>query len=134
MKVYANVDGWALAFSQSFEALRHLVDALLSFDVFERRSGRVRCYFHRVDAGGGIDLTVDAHPVASRATEQLVYRYAIHLALDVPKRLIDPAEDSGLDGSAAIERATVDRLPMKRHAIGILADQVAAHFQRAGSG
>ena len=72
-----------------------------------------------VGAAGG---TVDADPVTGRATEQLVDRHAVELAGDVPECLLDPGEHARQDRPTAIERVTVDRLPVVHHPGRILAD------------
>ena len=95
-------------------------------------AGRIRRDLHGVDAGGGIDLAVDADAVAGRAAEQFVDRHTVDFALDIPERLVDPAEDGGLDRPAAIERPAVNRLPVEHDAIGILADQVTSDLEGSG--
>ncbi len=87
--------------------------------------------FIAVDAGNRTDRSVNADSVARRAAEQLVNRHAVNLALDVPKRLIDSAEDRGLDRAAPIKCTALDCLPVKDHAIRVLANQVAADLHRS---
>src|SRR5947209_224264 len=113
MKVDRNIDAGALTLPQSFETLRHLIHEFLSLDVFERGPRRIRSDFHRVDAGSRIHLAVDADPVARRAAEQLINRHSVDFALDVPERLIDPAEDGGLNRPAAVKRPRCERVPQQ---------------------
>ena len=131
MEIDADVHTRALLLAQRLEPLGHFVHKFLPFHIFERRARGTRRHLHGVHASLGVDRAIDAHPVARRTAEQLVYRHSIDLALDVPQRLIDAAEDRRLDRTSAIKRAPVDRLPVEHHAIGVLADEVAAHFHGA---
>jgi hypothetical protein len=74
------------------------------------------------------DVGVDAHLVARGAAEQLVDGHAEQLALDVPEGLLDAAQHAREDGSAAVERVPVNRLPVVHHVPRILADEVGLHL------
>ena len=133
MELDADVDARALLLAQRLEPLRDLVDHLLAFVVLERRARRAaQLDLHRVHAVGGVDAAVDPHAIARRAAHQLVDRYAVGLARDVPQRLIDAARDRGLDRAAAVERAAVNRLPVEDDPERILADEIVADLQRPG--
>ncbi len=131
VKVDGNIDAGTITVAQSFEALGNFIHKFLPLDVLESGPCCARRYFHRVDAGGRADRAVDADPVACRAAEQLIDRHAVDFALDVPERLIDSALDGSLDGSTTIEGPALNGLPVKHHAIGVLADQVASDFERS---
>ena len=51
------------------------------------------------------------------------------LALDIPERLVDAAQNSRLDGAAAVEGTTMDGLPVMHDAVGILADEIISDLQ-----
>ena len=132
VKVDGDIDAGTFTVAQSFETLRDLVHELLALEVFERRPGGIRGDLHGVDAGRGIDLAVDADPVARRTAEQFVNRHAVDFSLDIPERLVDPTEDGRLDRPSAIERTAFNRLPVEHDAIGVLADQVTSDLERSG--
>ena len=133
MELDADIDAGSLLLAQRLESLGDLVDHLLAFVVLERRArGPAQLDLHRVDAVGGIRAAVDPHAIARRATHQLVDRHPVGFAGDVPQRLIDAARDGGLDRTAAIERATMDGLPVKDDAARVLTDEIVADFQRPG--
>ncbi len=90
---------------------------------------------HRILGGGGnIGRTVatnpgvDADAVAQRAAQQLTYRDAECLALDIPQRLIDTGQRTHVDGAAAIKAATVQHGPVILDVARVLANKIVGQF------
>src|SRR5215472_446997 len=131
MKIDSNIDARPLTLTQRLETLCNFVHELLPFHLFEWGPSRVRSHLHGVYASSWTHLAVNTNSVAGGAAEQLINRHAVKFAFDVPESLIDTAQDCGLDRPSAIECAAMDRLPMKHHAIRILADQVPCGLERA---
>src|SRR6218665_826333 len=71
---------------------------------------------------------VGGPPVAPQAAEQLVYRDAERLALDVPQGLIDAGDGAHEDRSATVKARTVHHLPEVIDACRVLPDQVRLQF------
>src|SRR6218665_3196601 len=67
-------------------------------------------------------------PVPHQAAEQLVYRDAERLALDVPQGLIDAGDGAHEDRSATVKARTLHHLPAVIDACRVLPDQVRLQF------
>ena len=73
-------------------------------------------------------VSIDPNAVARGSAQQFVNGDAERLALDIPERLVDPAESAGEDRAAAIESMPVNGLPVFGDRARIFADQVRLDF------
>lgn len=78
------------------------------------------------------DPAIGLHAVAHQPAQQLVYRHAQRLALDVPQRLVDTGDRAHQDGAATVETGAVHGLPQVVDARRILADDIAGQFVYGG--
>src|SRR5690606_1178351 len=78
----------------------------------------------RAELIGSPRMRVDPHAPSRRTAEELVDRDAERLALDVPARLLNATESAGENRPAAIERVTIDRLPVMDDLASILPDEI----------
>ena len=132
MEVDADVHVVAARLAQRRERRARFVDELLRGN----HAGLRAVLYARLERGEALilaslelfrivaDMRVDADAIARRTTEQFIHGHTHELTFDVPERLFDAAQRAGEDRTAAIERVTIDRLPVMHDVARIFADEI----------
>ena len=143
MEIDANIEAVAKRIAQRRKPVGGLLYLGAGVDPFERVGGvHLHCAValfepfaslrYQIVGRVAADPGIYAHLLTHRAAEQFVHRHAIAFALDVPQRLFDARDRAGQHRAAAIEPATIQRLPQILDVACLGTKQVIGHFLDSG--